>query len=54
MDGGELTREGAVLVACCHLSLTIGELAPGRIIVSGAIREAAGRGAQIVVVPELR
>lgn len=40
-------------VACCQLSLQIGEIDANRTLVSDAIREAARHGAEIIVVPEL-
>lgn len=42
-----------VTVACCQLAPSIGDLAHNRRLAERAIREAALRGAQVVVLPEL-
>jgi 5-aminopentanamidase len=42
-----------VTVACCQLAPRVGELSRNRAQASAAIREAAARGARIVVLPEL-
>src|SRR5690554_6418666 len=42
-----------VTVACCQLSLEVGEPASNRARVRAAIREAAAAGAKVVVLPEL-
>jgi len=42
-----------VLVAACQVSLQVGQLERNRAAAAAAIRQAAGRGARIVVLPEL-
>lgn len=42
-----------VLIACCQLAPKVGELEHNRQLSIRAIREAASRGAQVVVLPEL-
>ncbi|WP_371369710.1 nitrilase family protein [Pseudomonas sp. QL9] len=42
-----------VTVACCQLAPSVGDLAHNRRITERAIRDAALRGAQVVVLPEL-
>jgi predicted amidohydrolase len=42
-----------VTVACCQLALRIGEPAANRAACRAAVREAATRGARIIVLPEL-
>jgi len=41
------------LVAVCQLGLAVGEMAANRAAAAAAIGEAAGRGAELVVLPEL-
>jgi predicted amidohydrolase len=43
----------AITVACCQVALAVGEGERNRATLQAAIRDAAGRGAQVVVVPEL-
>ena len=43
----------AVGVACCQLSLRVGELEENRAKLTAAIVEAAGGGARVIVLPEL-
>ncbi|HSC83137.1 MAG TPA: nitrilase family protein, partial [Pseudomonas sp.] len=43
----------SIVVACCQLAPKIGDLAYNRALSEQAIRQAASRGAQIVVLPEL-
>ncbi|MGW6454893.1 nitrilase-related carbon-nitrogen hydrolase [Streptomyces sp. NPDC055078] len=44
---------GTVTVACCQLALRVGRAAENRERIRAAIRTAAGRGANVVVLPEL-
>ena len=43
----------SITVACCQLAPKIGDLVYNRTLTEGAIRSAASRGAQVVVLPEL-
>jgi predicted amidohydrolase len=43
----------AVVVACCQLSLRVGEVEANRARAAAAIEDAAARGARVVVLPEL-
>lgn len=47
------TRPSSVTVACCQLALRVGRVEENRQRVREAVRTAAGRGAHIVVLPEL-
>jgi predicted amidohydrolase len=42
-----------VVVACCQLSLRVGDVAGNRELARAAIDDAARRGAQVILVPEL-
>jgi predicted amidohydrolase len=44
---------GPVTVAACQVSIKVGDLAGNSATAAAAVREAAGRGARIVVLPEL-
>lgn len=46
-------ESGPVTVAACQVSLRVGDLAANRETAEAAVREAAGQGARIVVLPEL-
>jgi 5-aminopentanamidase len=48
-----VSAAGEVLVACCQLAPRIGEVEPNRAAAAAAIEDAAARGAQVVVLPEL-
>jgi predicted amidohydrolase len=41
------------VVACCQVALAVGDLDGNRAAVDRMVRQAAGRGADVVVVPEL-
>src|SRR5215210_3639892 len=43
----------AVVVACCQARLAFGDAAGNRAVLERLVREAADRGARIVVLPEL-
>ena len=45
--------DASTLVACCQVAPVLGDLPRNRAVLDGAVREAAGRGAQVVVLPEL-
>jgi predicted amidohydrolase len=45
--------DSAILVACCQVSLAVGETAVNRARLSAAIARAADAGARVVVLPEL-
>lgn len=47
------TEERPVTVASCQLGVRVGELEANRAVASAAIAQAAGRGVQVVVLPEL-
>jgi 5-aminopentanamidase len=47
MGGGE------AIVACCQVRLAVGDVAGNRAAVDAAVRDAAARDADVVVVPEL-
>lgn len=49
----ELNRATHVVVACCQVAPKIGDHAYNRTLTERAIRTAASRGAQVVVLPEL-
>jgi predicted amidohydrolase len=44
---------GPVIVAACQVSLKVGDLVGNRQTADAAVREAAGRGARVIVLPEL-
>ena len=45
--------EGKISVACCQLALRVGEAEHNRALSTQAIRRAAQRGANVIVLPEL-
>jgi predicted amidohydrolase len=53
MEVCTMNTPGNIIVACCQMAPKIGDLAYNRILTERAIRSAASRGAQVVVLPEL-